>query len=224
MGRVVVFGMGEIAELALFYLRRDTEHEVVAFTVDEAYMKASSFCGLPVVPFEEVHLRYPPDQFRMFVAVGYSGVNRLRAGKYQEVKERGYSFISYISPHCLIAENVQVGENCFIFEQNNIQPFVRIGNNVTVWSANHIGHHSTIGDHCFIASHVVISGGVTVEPYCFIGVNAAIGDHITIGRDCIIGAGALILKDTRAGGVYAGHRALFLEKSSFELEGRRGRR
>ena len=51
-----------------------------------------------------------------------------------------------------------MGDNCFIFEDNTVQPFVTLGNNLVLWSGNHIGHHSTLRDHCFISSHVVISG------------------------------------------------------------------
>ena len=50
------------------------------------------------------------------------------------------------------------GDNCFILEDNTVQPFVTIGNNVTLWSGNHIGHDSVIEDDCFISSHVVVSG------------------------------------------------------------------
>jgi UDP-3-O-[3-hydroxymyristoyl] glucosamine N-acyltransferase len=98
----------------------------------------------------------------------------------------------------------RIGDNCFIFEDNTIQPFVTIGSNVTLWSGNHIGHHSTIKDHCFIASHVVVSGGVEIGECTFIGVNATLRDHIKIGERCVIGAGALLLADAEPEGVYIG--------------------
>ena len=92
----------------------------------------------------------------------------------------------------------KIGENCFILEDNTIQPYVEIGNNVTLWSGNHIGHHSIIRDHCFITSHVVVSGGVEIGENTFIGVNATLRDHIKIGKSNVIGAGALILsKDNK---------------------------
>ena len=105
---------------------------------------------------------------------------------------------SFISSHATVLNDGRIGENCFIFEDNSIQPFVTIGNNVTLWSGNHIGHHSTIKDHCFIASHVVVSGGVEIGEECFIGVNATLRDHIKIG------AGALLLADAEPEGVYIG--------------------
>jgi sugar O-acyltransferase (sialic acid O-acetyltransferase NeuD family) len=205
--KVVIFGTGDIAELAHFYLTNDSSFTVAGFTVDGEYVQANKFCDLPVIAFEEVHKKFPPDQFKMFVALSYAQLNKLRATKYEEAKKKGYKLISYISSKTTIWNNENVGENCFIFEDNTIQPFTWIGNNVTLWSGNHIGHHSKIGDHCFITSHVVISGGVVVDPYSFIGVNSTIRDHVVIRKECVIGAGSLVLKDTEEGGVYIGNPA-----------------
>jgi sugar O-acyltransferase (sialic acid O-acetyltransferase NeuD family) len=116
----------------------------------------------------------------------------------------GYRLASFISPRATVLNEGRIGDNCFIFEDNTIQPFVTIGSNVTLWSGNHIGHHSTIKDHCFIASHVVVSGGVEIGECTFIGVNATLRDHIKIGERCVIGAGALLLADAEPEGVYIG--------------------
>ena len=101
---------------------------------------------------------------------------------------------TYISSKA-IYYGTPVGENCFILEDNTIQPFVTIGNNVFLWSGNHIGHHSKIMDHCFLSSHVVISGGCNIKVNCFLGVNSALRDSITLGRFSIVGAGAIVMQN-----------------------------
>lgn len=202
--QLVIFGLGDIAQLAHLYFTTDSEYDVVAFTVDREYMTAEKFCGLPVVPFEEVKKRYAPDTHDFFVATSYTKLNDVRKEKYLLAKDAGYKIASYVSSRCTALNNNKIGENCFILEDNTIQPFVTIGNNVTLWSGNHVGHHSTIHDHCFVASHVVISGGVEIGESCFIGVNVTLRDHIKIGERCVIGAGALILADAEAEGVYLG--------------------
>jgi len=219
MEKVVVFGNGEIASVAHFYLTHDSPYEVAAFTVDREFIEKERFMELPVVPFDKVEAIYPPDRFKMFVPISYRNVNKLRAEKYYQVKEKGYQFISYISSKATTWPRLVIGDNCFIFENNVIQPFVKIGNDVILWSGNHIGHHTVIKDHCFIASHVVISGSVTIEPYCFLGVNSTLRDGITIAKECVIGAGTLILEDTRERGVYMGSPAHLLPKSSDQLSG-----
>ena len=154
----------------------------------------------------------------MFVAFSYARMNRTRAEKYYKAKELGYELVSYVSSRCSFLTDHPVGDNCFILEDNTIQPFVRIGNDVTLWSGNHIGHDATIDDHCFLASHIVVSGHVHIHPYCFIGVNATLRDSITIARETLIGAGAVIMKDTVERGVYLPERAKLFAKSSSEIE------
>jgi sugar O-acyltransferase (sialic acid O-acetyltransferase NeuD family) len=201
---LIIFGTGDIAQLAHYYFSTDSDYEAVAFTVDAAYMTSAEFCGLPVVPFEDLVGLYPPATHEIFIALSYSRLNQIRKEKYLAAKSLGYRLASYISSRATLLNGGRVGENSFILEDNTVQPFVSIGNNVTLWSGNHVGHHSVIHDHCFIASHVVISGGVEIDESCFIGVNATLRDHIKIGAKCVIGAGALLLADAEPEGVYVG--------------------
>ncbi|MDN8612830.1 acetyltransferase [Variovorax ginsengisoli] len=202
--KLVIFGCGDIGELAHFYFSAGSDYEVVAFTVDAAFVPGSTFCGLPVVAFEEIVARFPPEEVHLFVALSYSKLNAVRKEKYLAAKALGYRLASFVSPRATMLNGGRIGENCFILEDNTIQPFVTLGDNVTLWSGNHIGHHSVIGSHCFIASHVVVSGGVEIGEQCFVGVNATLRDHIKVGARCVIGAGALLLADAEADGVYIG--------------------
>lgn len=200
---LVVFGAGDIAELARFYFTHDSAHRVVAFTVDAAYLTEPTFDGLPVVPFEEMASRFPADRHAAFVALSYTRLNAVRAEKCAALRQLGYSLVSYVSSRATVFTDFQAGDNCFILEDNTIQPRVRIGNNVTLWSGNHIGHHATIEDDVFVSSHVVVSGGVTIGAGSFLGVNSTIRDHVRIGRRCVLGAGAVVLGDTPDDSVYA---------------------
>ena len=202
--KLVIFGAGDIAQLAHYYFTADSDYEVVGFAVDAAYLKEPVFCGLPVVAFETMVERFPPATHACFVALSYTKINAVRREKYLAVKALGYAMPSYVSSHATVLNEGRIGENCFILEDNTIQPFVTIGNNVTLWSGNHIGHHSTLHDHLFIASHVVISGGVVIGEQCFIGVNVTLRDHITLGEKCVIGAGVLLLADAPPESVYIG--------------------
>jgi sugar O-acyltransferase (sialic acid O-acetyltransferase NeuD family) len=218
MAKLVIFGAGDIARLAHFYFTRDSEHEVVAFTVDEKYRESDSFLDLPLVAFEAAAKRYPAADYKMFVALSYARMNKLREEKYRQAKENGYELVSYVSSRCSFLTDQPVGDNCFILEDNTIQPFVKIGNDVTLWSGNHIGHDAVIEDHCFLASHIVVSGYVRIRNNCFIGVNATLRNSITIAPETLIGAGAVIMKDTVDKGVYLPQRAELFKKQSDEIE------
>ena len=201
---LVLIGDSAFAEVAFQYFTHDSPHEVVAFSVERAYMKRDMLFDRPIVPFEELSERYDPAHHAFFAALVYTDRNRLRTRLYESAKAQGFQPASYISKQAFVWPEAAVGEHCFIFEHNVVQPFTRIGNNVILWSGNHVGHHSSIGDHCFLASHVVVSGFVQVGEACFLGVNASIGNNVTIGAHSIIGAGALVLRDVPAGKTVAG--------------------
>jgi sugar O-acyltransferase (sialic acid O-acetyltransferase NeuD family) len=218
LSAVVLFGTGDFARVASAYLRDDSSYDVVAFTAHERYIDTPELLGIPVVSFESLEETHPPDDHAMFVAVGFSGVNRRRAKLYAECKARGYELITYVSSRANVASNVELGDNCFVFEANVLQPFVRIGNDVVLWSGNHIGHDTTIGDHCFVASHVVVSGNVTIGAHTFVGVNATFRDGVTVAPSCVVGAGALIMKDTVEGGVYSVRGTQPSDRRSWEID------
>jgi len=204
VAKIIIFGNGQIASVGYSYLLHDSKHEVVAFTVDNKFINETYLFGLPVVPFDNIESLYPPDQYKMLIMVSYKKVNQLRAQKFKEAKIKGFKFITYIHSKASIWPDLEIGENCFIMEQNVIQPFVSIGDNVIIWSGNHIGHHTTIHDHCFISSHVVVSGSSVIKPYCFLGVNSTIRDGVTVAEKNVVGAGALVLKNTGIKDVHIG--------------------
>src|SRR5436190_619325 len=181
MAQVVIFGAGQGADTAYRYLSRDTTHEICAFTVDAAFMTEKTFRGLPVVDYESVTARFPPDRFAMFVALGFQQMNGLRAAKYLDAKRKGYRFISYVEPLRSWPEPAAIGENCFILDGQTFNLDVSIGNNVTIWSGNHFGDRSAIGDHVWISSHVTLSGDVKIGDYCFLGINSCISNNVTLG-------------------------------------------
>lgn len=208
MARVVIFGLKDFASLAHFYLRHDSEHEVVAFTVDREFLGDSTeFEGKPVVAFEDLETTYPPDEFRFFAPMSHRAMNKHRETIFSKAKTKGYAAISYISSKATTFPGLEVGENCFILEDNTIQPFVRIGDDVVLWSGNHIGHHSSIGDHAFFTSHVVLSGHCEVGHHAFLGVNATIRDGLTIGAGTLVAMGACITRETEEWSVYKGNPA-----------------
>jgi len=203
MRKLVIFGTRQIAEVCGFYFDHDSEYEVVAYTIDGPLIRDDLFQSRPVIPFEEIASRFKPAEHDMFIAVGYSKMNRLRAEKFDAGKALGYQLARYVSTKSYTWPGLTIGENTFIMEANVIQPFVSIGADTIIWSGNHIGHHSRIGHHCFLASHVVVSGDVEIGDYCFIGVNATLRNGIKVGQRCLIGAAALIRADTGADEVYA---------------------
>ena len=208
--KLVIFGTSEIASLAKYYFDHDSDYEVVAFTVDDSYCESDTFENLPLIPWSQVQKSFPPLNFHMHVALSYMKLNQLRQEKYEQTKAAGYELASYVCSKSVTWPDLTIGDNCFILENQTIQPTCKIGNNVMLWSGNHIGHGTEIGDHTYLASHVVISGHCKIGERCFIGVNSTLRDFITIGDDCFITMDASISRDLPSGSVALGSSANIL--------------
>jgi sugar O-acyltransferase (sialic acid O-acetyltransferase NeuD family) len=204
---LVIVGNGEIALMAYEYFLHDSPYQPIGFAIGREYIRRDTLEGLPVVDIETVGERFPSNLATAFVAIGDSQLNRVRARHYDLMKAKGYALASYISSRAFVWRNVKVGDNCFVLEDNTLQPFVTIGNNVILWSGNHIGHRSTIEDHVFVTSHVVVSGFCTIGKYSYIGVNAAIGNNVDIAEDNYIAMSASIASSTEPNLIYQGNPA-----------------
>lgn len=222
MKKVIIFGVLDTAELAHYYLTNDSPYVVEAFTVSREYLKDPEFKprgslrSYPVVPFEDLESIYPPSEYFFFAPMTGVKMNTIRKKIYEEGKKKGYEFISYVSSKATTFGN-EIGENCFILEDNTIQPFTSIGDNVVLWSGNHIGHHGRIDSHVFFTSHVVMSGHCHIKERAWIGVNATIRDFTTVGEGCLIAMGSLITKSTEDGSFYLGTPAKKQTREAIEI-------
>ena len=192
---IIIFGTGEIAELAFYYFMNDSKYKVVAFTADDEYIRTDKFLGLPLVSIDTLKNNYPPNKYKAHVALSYSRLNQTRKKKYEELKKLGYELVSYVCTKSFVWPDLTYGDNCFILENQTIQPTVTIGSNVMIWSGNHLGHACTIESHSYISSHVCISGHVKVGESCFLGVNSTIRDYVKLGNRVFVGMDSSIVRD-----------------------------
>ena len=215
--KLIIFGLGETADIAYEYFKYDSDYEVIGFTAEDEFITQNEYQNLHVIPFNEVTLKYTPEEVYFFVAISFTQLNRIREKCFNLVKQKGYKCANYISSRAFVWHNVEIGENVMIFENNVIQHKVKIGNGVILWSGNHIGHQSIIEDFVYIASHVVISGFCKIGSHSFIGVNATFNDNISIAADTIVGSGSLVVKNfEEMGKVLVGSPARPIRKTSYE--------
>ncbi|MDA8632104.1 acetyltransferase [Litoricolaceae bacterium] len=220
--KLIIVGDSAFAEIAYEYFDADSDYEVVAFSVERAFQKKLELLRLPVVAFEDLRKNFEPSTHHVYVATVYTQLNCLRTRLAENAKAMGYTLASYVSSRAFIWRNVEMGEHCFIFEDNTVQPFAKVENNVVLWSGNHIGHHSIIRSNCFIASHVVISGFCDIGENSFIGVNATLANNVRIGKYNWIGPNVVITKNTEAGNLYKANQTEPAKISAprfFKIEG-----
>lgn len=200
----VLFGNGKFASLAWYCLTNDSDYVISGFTVDRAFIDASSKHGLPVVDFDVVENHFPPAAYRMLLPIGPTGMNELRRSKYHMAKDKGYTLATYISSRANVWPDLEIGECSMIYEGAIVQPFAKIGANTLIRSGSHISHHCIVGNHCFVAAKACLGGGAVIRDGSFIGLNATVRDGITIAERCLVAAGAVVVKDTEPDGVYIG--------------------
>lgn len=204
--RLVIFGLGKIGEVAFNCWRACPEVEVAAFCCDGAYKDRDEWFSRPVVAFEDLRA-YPPSTHELFIAVGYHGLNSLRAERCLQAKQRGYQLATYVSPAAHLAQGVAVGENCLVLDGVSIQPGAAVGDDVFLWSGAVVGHHSRIGNHCWLASGTLIGGDATVGEACFTGLGAVVGHGVTVGAKCFLGARSVVLQN-------APEKSVFIERGT----------
>jgi sugar O-acyltransferase (sialic acid O-acetyltransferase NeuD family) len=215
--KIIIFGTDIYAQIVYTFFSEASDYEVIAFTVHRDHRKQDKLFELPVVDFETVAESYPPDTYKMYIAVAQSKLNKVRARIFNHAKDLGYTLVSYVYPGVKIFSNVTIGENCFIFDGCSINPFVEIGDNVIIWQGCVVGHHSKIRDHVFMAGPSAIASNVEVGDYTFIGVNATVREGIQIGEECFIGAGALIMRNTKPRQVFAQERTRPAKQDVYQL-------
>lgn len=214
---LVIVGDSAFAEIAYEYFTHDSQYTVVAFSVEGEFISKREMFGLPVYPFETLAGQLEPARHSVFVAITYTQMNRLRERLASAAVAMGFSLASYVSSRSFVWRNVAIGDHCFIFEDNTLQPFVSIGSNSVLWSGNHIGHHSKISENCFISSHVVIAGYCDVGRNSFLGVNCTISNNVTLGQYNWVNPGVVATRDTSDAAMLIGGKPTIGRKSSLEF-------
>ena len=189
-----------MASIIAQFFNRDKEYELVAFTVDKEYMYDSQFHGLKVIPFEDLPIKYPPTVVELFIAIGPTNMNKVRAKYFNLAKSKGYKMANFISKNAVV--DSPLGENNFVGDLSVINPLVKIGDNNIIYDHCNILSCSKITDHCYLSPKSIIGTNSVVKRNSIIGMNAVIKTQITIAEETLIGAQCYIAKDTEYKGVY----------------------
>ena len=110
MKQVLIFGTSPFAEIVYYYLTHDSSFTVAGFVSNSSDIQKNQMFDLPVVPFENIEKTFPPDNFSMFVAVGYLKVNKVRADICGQAKKKGYELISYVNSKATTWNDLDIGD------------------------------------------------------------------------------------------------------------------
>ena len=197
--KVIIYGIGGLSEYIAYEIINDSPHQVVAYCIDFNIVNnhPGELKGLPIIDYNNIEKDYPPDEYKLFIALGY---NWQRERIFKLSKKKGYSCISFKATNTVLQKDLVIGENTFIGEFTGFHPFVTVGDNVIV-IASLVAHHCKIGNNVLLSS-CTLGGGVIVGDNTFIGINSSIHQKVVIGRDSIIGMGCNITENTDDDAVY----------------------
>lgn len=198
MKPVVVYGNGAMARVLQSFAAET--FPIVGFTVDAACIGdgETHFCGLPLVPFEDVAIHFPPERFDALVAVGFADMNDLRRARHDAFAAMGYRFARYVHPSVVLHPDVVIEDDCLVYDHVALHPGTRVARGSFIASNASLGHDCRVGAFSWINSGVALAGGVEVGEQAFFGVNASVADGVCLGVRSYVGAGTLVVRDTEA--------------------------
>jgi len=199
--KLIIFGTGGAAKLAYEKISAKNDIEIQGFLEFKKYYKNNSFLGKNVYKFENINKNFVK-KYLLFYLKSYEELNKTREENFNLFKKKKFKFYSYISSKPQKENNVKIGDNCFILENQTLCSNVTIGDNVVIWSNNHIGDRTKVSSHCWISSSISIGGDTKIGKNTFIGLNATICNSINIGEKNFIGSNAHITKNTNNHEVY----------------------
>lgn len=193
--KLLLFGVGIFCETLTSSLFDEQGRVPDVYTVDSMYCKENTFCGKPLIPFEDIIHYCPPEDYEFMVAIGYARLNRVREEKAALLRNKGYSQSSFVSKYARVASSAKIPAGSIIFENTVVHPFAKIGTDIIILPNVYVGHHSIIGKSCYIGPGACLCGGVSIGNYCFIGANATIREFVSVQDSCIIGAGSVLMRN-----------------------------
>ena len=110
--KCVIFGTTDFGKMLRYYFDKYADVQIVAYTVDKAYLESDTYDGLPAVAYEEVEKAYPPTEYTMVIALGYKKMNQIRQQKFEDAKRKGYRIENFVHPS-VVDETVAMGEGLF---------------------------------------------------------------------------------------------------------------
>lgn len=208
MKKTIIFGTGSQAIRLYQTMEQEGMDMPSSFVVNRRYIQETTLYDVPVLPFEDMENLVPPEEYDVYLAVGYSKMNNNRMNIANELLKKGYSLLNFIHPKAEVWTK-QIGYGNIIMSSVYCDANCRIGNcNIMDGGHVNIGHDDIVGDYNFFGSFSFLAGYVTVKNNCFFGIKSTVGDHSVVESYTLVGAGAYINGRTKEGSVYVAPKSM----------------
>lgn len=130
-----------------------------------------------------------------FITVGSIGNTGLRRRLYQMIKELGFIVPVITDPSAVVAQDVKIGEGCFVGKGVILNSGTEIGECAIINTGAVIEHDCKIGAFAHISPGTVLCGRVKVGNDSHVGAGSVVRQQITIGNETLIGMGSVVVQN-----------------------------
>ena len=86
MNKCIIFGLSCFSDLVTNCIEVEKQYEIIAYTVNERYLKSNFYNGKPVIAFEKLTETFDMSDIYLINTVGYSKMNSIREKIFGSVK------------------------------------------------------------------------------------------------------------------------------------------
>jgi len=216
MRKIVFFGKTSIGQKQKVMMERDLNMVVESFCVtSDYYSKGDSFCGRPVVCFDDLPKLYGKDNFEVYMTIRFGNMNQNRDKAFKLCEQRGYNIGNYIHSSSKNYSS-KMGRGNIIFPNVYICDFSEIGNGNVITFNSLISFNSKIGDFNWLVN-ISVAGHTTIGNNCFMGNSSGSNHSVNIGNNNLISAGVIVTKNTKDNTVILPNKNIVLKDIDVDL-------
>ena len=208
MKNIYLFGTNILTQMLISSIKNDGAYNLLGATVNKKHYNEPEFCGIPVIPFEDLVLDKSIKELSVINCVGFSEHMNNRALVDSFLRNQPtVRLLSYVHPNASV-NGAGFGESNIVMDNVVIEPNCSIGIGNVFYGGSYICHDAKIGNYNWFSAGCVLAGSVTVGNENFIGINSCVRNQIEIGSNTTVGMGAVIIKNVKSGATVFGNPAI----------------
>jgi len=191
--KLVVFGAGGHAKVAIDVIEQQGNYEIAGLLDDDIKLKGCRFFGYPVLGTRADLPALISAQLRH--AIVAIGDNAGRAAVAAHMDRHGWRFASAVHPRASIGRGVKIGPGSVVMAGCVVNADAYLGGHVIINTGATVDHDCRIEDAVHIAPGCHLCGGVSVGQGSLLGAGSTVTPGVRIGKKVIVGAGSTVIRD-----------------------------
>lgn len=194
MNRLIIIGAGGhgkvIADIAA-----KNGYTAICFADDHA----KGLCmGFPILGATASLESWNDGATDFVIGIGNNAVRKKIAQQYD------VNWVSLIHPSAQTGLQVSVGKGTVVMAGAVINACAAVGEHCIINTGAIVEHDNVIEDYVHLSPNVALGGTVQIGALTHVGIGAVVRNNIAICGGSVIGAGAVVVRDIRDPGTYAG--------------------